>query len=185
MDEEFFPSGRLRRAVSSVDLDWQASLATASSGYVDTRDDVQSRYSAIVDPRLKPWMVHRLRRIDLECFGQSKAWTEDRFLRHNVFVEHKLDLLVGFIAFGYREGNLYIHKIAVDAKCRRDGYGSRLLARVEGIADWHNIKQACVSVDERNLSAQLFFKSHGYKCDSISGGCYNFRKTSCGLTGVR
>lgn len=113
--------------------------------------------------------------IEAEAFVQP--WSEADFCDvlqdpNTVALVAECDtLIVGYILTGWKGGWVRVLSCAVAADYRRRGIGARMIAplvqaRVDG-----QYKGLLVKVSERNLAAQLFFRSCGFTAARILHGC--------------
>ncbi|MBE6426226.1 MAG: GNAT family N-acetyltransferase [Thermoguttaceae bacterium] len=84
-------------------------------------------------------------------------------------VEFRLQI-IGYLIYEMHENALKILNIAVLPEFRRKGVGSQLVARLACFLARHTRQEMQLSVRESNLSAQLFFRSLGFKAVSICRG---------------
>lgn len=74
--------------------------------------------------------------------------------------------VLGFAVFQLGD-TLEIIEMAVDAEFRRCRIGSQIVSALKGRAERKLGRKLTVHVDERNLPAQLFFKSEGFVAKAI------------------
>lgn len=128
------------------------------------------------------WMIRRdmvdVLSIEAECYDAASAWQEEDFLRAlrrrncigmvaEVNVPKRDCQVVGFMVYSLEKTSIYLDNLAVHPRCRRDGVGRAMLAKVQAkLTSFHRNKiVACVR--ETNLAAQLFFRACGYQADKV------------------
>ena len=110
---------------------------------------------------------------EVEREGSELPWEESRFLaalnrpEARIMVAEYGGRVAGFLLYEVLDDGLYIHRLAVRSFFRRRGVASQLFARVYFLLSTG--VQRCVRLDvrESNLSAQLFFRSLGFRAVRI------------------
>ena len=86
--------------------------------------------------------------------------------------------VVGFIVYDNRSMDVaQILALAVNIPNRRQGIGGQLLGRVVRLPR----REIIVTVDERNIDAQLFLRSQGFPAVGIEDGHYIFRRSKASV----
>ena len=126
------------------------------------------------------WMIRRDMERVLEISGDSfmDAWTEEMFIRHlresntiGRVCEHG-ETIVGYCIYVVWRDHIEVANIAVDYEWRRAGAGRCLIQKVIDSGQYNRQrKRVDVVVQERNLGAQLFFRSLGFRAVEVERGC--------------
>ncbi len=141
------------------------------------------------------WMIRRdlpeVLAIEQASFGEE-GWTEEDFLQQlrerNVIgmVAGCSEKIVGYMIYGLHKSRLSVVNLAVDPSYRRQksyetpdsqrtmqgGVGSALVRKLIGKLSGHRRKRLTVLVRERNLGAQLFFRSLGLLAEKLDRRAY-------------
>jgi ribosomal-protein-alanine N-acetyltransferase len=101
---------------------------------------------------------------------------EDFFLclqQQNIYgmVAEYCDKIVGFVIYQLSNEKIHILNFAVVVEMRRQGVGTQIVAKLMR-ALTRKRNRIIVEVRERNLAAQLFFKSCGFKAVTILRNFY-------------
>jgi len=117
------------------------------------------------------WMIRRdmpeVLQTEQESFEYS--WTEEDFLRclrqRNCIgmVAEQGEKVVGFMIYELHKNKLHILNFAVNPGCRRFGVGAQMVAKLISKLSSHRRTRITLEVRETNLSAQLFFRTQGFK----------------------
>jgi ribosomal-protein-alanine N-acetyltransferase len=97
------------------------------------------------------------------------AWTEEDFLRclrqRNCIgmVAEQNEKVVGFMIYELHKTKLHILNFAVQPNFRRTGLGSQMVAKLVSKLSSHRRTRITLEIRETNLSAQLFFRSLGFR----------------------
>lgn len=90
--------------------------------------------------------------------------------------------VVGYVVYQVFKGEYWISNLAIDEDFRRKGIGKAFIDRLKVRLNETDKKRIVFDLRERNLSAQLFLKSQGFKARGIERGffdngedCYQFR----------
>ncbi|MBO5438224.1 MAG: GNAT family N-acetyltransferase [Thermoguttaceae bacterium] len=123
-----------------------------------------------------------MKEIDLDCVYEleqkcsPRPWGPMEFadvLMHSncvgLVVEFRSQI-IGYLIYEMHENTLKILNIAVLSEFRRKGVGSQMVARLACFLARNTRQEMTLSVRESNLSAQLFFRSLGFKAVSINRG---------------
>lgn len=107
--------------------------------------------------------------LDIERASFEFPWSEDDFMvclkQRNCIGMVALceDLVVGSMIYELHKERLHLLNLAVDPACRRNGVGSRLIDKLIGKLSQQRRFAITVEVRESNLTAQMFFRQHGFK----------------------
>ena len=117
------------------------------------------------------WMIRRdmpeVLQTETESFEYS--WTEEDFLRclrqRNCIgmVAEQGEKVVGFMIYELHKSKLHILNFAVHPTWRRTGIGCQMVAKLISKLSSHRRTRITLAVRERNLAAQLFFRSQGFR----------------------
>ena len=126
------------------------------------------------------WMIRRdmpeVMRTERASFEYS--WTEDDFLRclrqRNCIgmVAEQGDTVVGFMIYELHKTRLHLLNFAVHPSARRAGIGAMMVAKLVYKLTSHRRQKITLAVRERNLAAQVFFRSHGFKATRMLRNYY-------------
>jgi [ribosomal protein S18]-alanine N-acetyltransferase len=126
------------------------------------------------------WMIRRdmpqVMRTERASFEYS--WTEDDFLRclrqRNCIgmVAEEDDMVAGFMIYELHKTRLNVLNFAVHPAVRRMGIGGLLIAKLEYKLVSHHRQKITLAVRERNLAAQMFFRSHGFQATKLLRNYY-------------
>src|SRR6516225_6749386 len=126
------------------------------------------------------WMIRRdmpeVLQAEQESFEYS--WTEEDFLRclrqRNCIgmVAEAGEKVVGFMIYELHKSKLHILNFAVSPACRRVGIGNQMVAKLISKLSSHRRTRITLEVRETNLSAQLFFRSQGFKAMKVLRAFY-------------
>lgn len=116
------------------------------------------------------WMIRRdmpeVLQIEQQSFDQ--AWSEEDFLRClrqrnciGMVAEHN-DRVVGFMIYELHKNKLHILNFAVQPRCRRQGVGRQMIAKLVGKLSSHRRTRISLEVRETNLAAQMFFRAQNF-----------------------
>ena len=84
--------------------------------------------------------------------------------------DHKI---VGFMIYELHKARLNILNFAVASEARRQGVGTQMALKLVDKLSQQRRNEILLEVRESNRSAQLFFKSHGFKAVSILRNHYD------------
>lgn len=122
------------------------------------------------------WMIRRdmPQVLDIESSRQLSPWSECDFLRVlrqrnciGMVAEHD-ERVVGYMIYELNKFKLQILNFAVHPEFRRRTVASQMAAKLIGKLSSHRRTKITLNVRESNLSAQLFFRSHGFKAMEIA-----------------
>jgi [ribosomal protein S18]-alanine N-acetyltransferase len=126
------------------------------------------------------WMIRR----DLtdvlaaERASFEYAWTEDDFLQclrqRNCIgmVAETNERVVGFMIYELHAARLHVLNFAVAPAHRRCGIGSLMVAKLLGKMLSHRRAKITLAVRERNLPAQLFFRTQDFRATRVLRNYY-------------
>ena len=126
------------------------------------------------------WMIRRdmpeVLQTEQESFEFS--WTEEDFLRclrqRNCIgmVAEQGEKVVGFMIYELHKNRLHILNFAVHPSWRRLGVGAQMVAKLISKLSSHRRTRITLEVRETNLTAQLFFRSQGFKAVRVLRAFY-------------
>lgn len=143
-------------------LDMEADMSTPTPA--QTRLDVQIR-----------WLIRRdmPEVLEIEKTSFEFPWTEEDFLcclrQRNcigMVAEHD-HRIVGFMIYELHKSKLHILNFAVAGDARRHGVGNQMVLRLIDKLSQQRREEIALEVRERNLDAQLFFKTQGFRAVSV------------------
>jgi [ribosomal protein S18]-alanine N-acetyltransferase len=127
------------------------------------------------------WMIRRdmpeVLQIEQESFEYS--WTEEDFLRclrqRNCIgmVAEQGEKVVGFMIYELHKNKLHILNFAVNPSCRRMGVAGQMTAKLVSKLSSHRRTRITLEVRERNLSAQLFFRTQDFRAVRVLRAFYD------------
>lgn len=127
------------------------------------------------------WLFRRDMPETLEIEGASfeYAWTEEDFLcclrQRNcigMVAEHE-HRIVGFMIYELHKSRLHILNFAVAPWARRSEVGVQMVAKLVDKLSQQRRKEIMLEVRETNLSAQLFFKTLGFRAVRVLRNHYD------------
>lgn len=126
------------------------------------------------------WMIRRdmPEVLGIEQASFQPAWREEEFLRvlrqrNCIGMIAELDeRVVGFMIYELHKHKLQILNFAVHPEFRRAGVGSRMIAKLVGKLSPQRRSKILLYVRETNLSAQLFYRSRGFKAIEVAREYY-------------
>lgn len=126
------------------------------------------------------WMIRRdmpeVMRTERTSF--EYAWTEDDFLRclrqRNCIgmVVELPDRIGGFMVYELHKTRLHLLNFAVHPSVRRTGLGRLMIGKLVFKLTSHRREKITLAVRERNLTAQMFFRAHGFKASRLLRNYY-------------
>lgn len=127
------------------------------------------------------WMVRKDMQAVLDIEGQcfDNPWTYDEFIRclrqRNCIgmVAELEEQVVGFKIFELHKKRLYILDFAVHKDFRRKSVGRAMIGNLVKRLSHQRRNRILLEVREKNLAAQLFFRSVGFRAVSILRGFYD------------
>jgi [ribosomal protein S18]-alanine N-acetyltransferase len=126
------------------------------------------------------WMIRRdmPEVLHTEQGAFEYAWTEEDFLRclrqRNCIgmVAEQGEKVVGFMIYELHKSKLHILNFAVTGGYRRAGVGAQMVSKLISKLSSHRRTRITLEVRETNLSAQLFFRSQGFRAMRVLRGYY-------------
>ena len=126
------------------------------------------------------WMIRRDMPEVLQAEQDSFefAWTEEDFLRclrqRNCIgmVAEQGEKVVGFMIYELHKSKLHILNFAVSPSFRRLGVGGQMVAKLVSKLSSHRRTKITLEVRETNLSAQLFFRTQGFRAMRVLRAYY-------------
>jgi ribosomal-protein-alanine N-acetyltransferase len=141
---------------------------------------------AATSPPLKPhirWMIRRdmpdVLHIEQQCF--EHVWSEDDYIRclrnRNVIgmvAEHQ-ERIVGSMIYELHKSRLHILNFAVHPDFQRQGVGAAMVQKLVGKLSPRqgSRNRIMLEVREKNLPAQLFWRSLGFRAVSVLRDFYD------------
>jgi ribosomal-protein-alanine N-acetyltransferase len=127
------------------------------------------------------WMIRRDMPEVLQTEQESFefAWTEEDFLRclrqRNCIgmVAEQGEKVVGFMIYELHKSKLHILNFAVHPTCRRADVGMQMVTKLISKLSSHRRTRITLEVRERNLAAQLFFRSQGFRAVRVLRSYYD------------
>src|SRR6478735_7028047 len=121
------------------------------------------------------WMIRRdmPEVLQAEQGSFDYSWTEDDFLRclrqRNCIgmVAEIDDRVVGFMIYELHKSRLHILNFAVHPSARRTGIGGQMVSKLQNKLSTHRRQKITLAVRERNLPAQVFFRSFDFKATRV------------------
>lgn len=126
------------------------------------------------------WLIRRdmPEVLDIECESFEFPWSEDDFIRclrqRNCIgmVADLDDKVAGFMVYELHKTRLHILNFAVASTFRRQGIGQTMIAKLASKLSPQRRSRILLEVRETNLSAQLFFRSLGFRAVSVLRSFY-------------
>ncbi len=126
------------------------------------------------------WMIRRdmAEVLQAERGSFEYAWTEEDFLQclrqRNCIgmVAESGDRIVGFMIYELHKNRLHLLNFAVAPGHRRHGIGSQMIAKLIGKLASHRRSKISLAVRERNLAAQIFFRTQDFKATRVLRNYY-------------
>jgi [ribosomal protein S18]-alanine N-acetyltransferase len=127
------------------------------------------------------WMIRRdmpeVLSIERESF--EFPWFEEDFIRClrqrnciGMVAEHA-EHVVGFMIYELHKTRLHILNFAVAAGMRRRSVGKQMIDKLVGKLSSQRRTRISLEVRETNLSAQVFFRQHGFRATSVLRSFYD------------
>ena len=121
------------------------------------------------------WMIRRdmPEVLDIEQEAFEFPWSDDDFTRcmrqRNCIgmVAEIADSIVAFMIYELHRNRLHVLNFAVRRSHRRLGIGTQMMDKLAGKLSPERRDRIVLEVRERNLPAQLFFRSLGYRAISV------------------
>ena len=126
------------------------------------------------------WMIRRDMADVLTAEHQSFdfAWTEEDFLRclrqRNCIgmVAEQNERVIGFMIYELHKNKLHILNFAVGPIHRRHGIGAMMVSKLIGKLSSHRRSKITLAVRERNLAAQVFFRTQDFRATKVLRNYY-------------
>jgi [ribosomal protein S18]-alanine N-acetyltransferase len=126
------------------------------------------------------WMIRRdmPEVLATEQASFEYAWSEEDFLRclrqRNCIgmVAEQGEKVVGFMIYELHKNKLHILNFAVHPGYRRAGVGVQMVNKLVSKLSSHRRTRITLEVRETNLTAQLFFRSQGFKAVKVLRAYY-------------
>jgi [ribosomal protein S18]-alanine N-acetyltransferase len=121
------------------------------------------------------WMIRRdmPASLAIEADSFEFPWCENDFLRClrqrnciGMVAEHN-ERIVGFMIYELHKTRLHILNFAVSSRYRRSGVGAQMVSKLIGKLSTQRRNRILLEIRETNLSAQLFFRSCGFRAVSV------------------
>ncbi len=121
------------------------------------------------------WMIRRdmPEVLHIEQASFEFPWSEDDFIRClrqrnciGMVVEHE-ERVVGFMIYELHKTRLHILNFCAHPDYRRRGTGTQMVEKLIGKLSHRRRTRIMLEVRETNLSAQLFFRSLGFRAVSV------------------
>ncbi|KKS06848.1 MAG: ribosomal-protein-alanine N-acetyltransferase [Candidatus Staskawiczbacteria bacterium RIFOXYD1_FULL_39_28] len=127
------------------------------------------------------WLVrkHLPEVIAIENESFEFSWPENDFLcclrtRRDVGrVVLSEDRVVGFVIYGLYSDFSHVINLAVAPNFRRKGVGSQIITELYASLPWRKRNRIVTEVRERNLAAQLFFRTNGFVAQDVLHNYYD------------
>ncbi|MCA9025832.1 MAG: ribosomal protein S18-alanine N-acetyltransferase [Planctomycetaceae bacterium] len=127
------------------------------------------------------WLIRRdmpeVLRIEQESF--EFPWTEEDFLcclrQRNCIgmVAERDHQIVGFMIYELHKARLNILNFCVAPEFRRQGVGTQMIVRLIDKLSQQRRKEILLEVRERNLDAQMFFKTQSFRAVKVLRSYYD------------
>ncbi len=127
------------------------------------------------------WMIRRdmAEVLDIEREGFEFSWSEEDFIRClrqrnciGMVAEHD-ERVVGFMIYELHRTRLHLLNFAVAEDIRRQRVGTQMLSKLLAKLSAQRRTRIALEVRETNLSAQLFFRSLGFRAVSVLRDFYD------------
>jgi ribosomal-protein-alanine N-acetyltransferase len=121
------------------------------------------------------WMIRRdmPEVLAIEHAGFEFPWGEEEFLRVlrqrnciGMVAEHG-ERVVGFMIYELHKSRLQILNFAVHPEFRRQGVGAQMVTKLVGKLSSHRRTRITLNIRETNVSAQLFYRSRGFRASDV------------------
>jgi [ribosomal protein S18]-alanine N-acetyltransferase len=121
------------------------------------------------------WMIRRdmSEVLDIERQSFEFAWSEEDFLcclrQRNCIgmVAERQERIVGFMIYELLKSQLHVLNFAVAPWARRQSVGAQMVEKLVNKLSQQRRQEICLEVRERNLPAQLFFRSQGLQAHGV------------------
>ncbi len=124
--------------------------------------------------------------LDIDSLAYPSPWEQEEYLRrlrvrNCIGMVAEIDSrVVGAMLYELHDHKLTIERFAVHPDHQRQGIGSQMAAKLKSKITVHRRRRIVVDVRDDNLTAQLFFRSCGFKAkgilrDRYDDGCDEYR----------
>jgi ribosomal-protein-alanine N-acetyltransferase len=126
------------------------------------------------------WMIRRdmPEVLQTEQASFEYSWNEEDFLRclrqRNCIgmVAEQGEKVIGFMIYELHKAKLHILNFAVHPSTRRMGVGAQMVSKLISKLSNHRRTRITLAIRERNLAAQLFFRSQGFRAVRVLRAYY-------------
>ncbi|MGL6097729.1 MAG: ribosomal protein S18-alanine N-acetyltransferase [Fimbriiglobus sp.] len=126
------------------------------------------------------WMIRRdmAEVLYAELHSFDHAWTEDDFLKclrqRNCIgmVAEQSEKIVGFMIYELHKSRLHVLNFAVHPDHRLRGVGRQMVSKLVGKLSSHRRSKVTLAVRERNLDAQVFFRTQAFRATRVLRNYY-------------
>jgi ribosomal-protein-alanine N-acetyltransferase len=80
---------------------------------------------------------------------------------------YSYDKILGFMVYGLYKDRIHLLDFAVSPEYWRKGIGTQMISKLQRELSLQKRSRICLQVPEKNLRAQLFFKSQGFLVSDI------------------
>lgn len=130
------------------------------------------------------WLIRRDMEsvLSIESSSFEFPWSEEDFLEvlrmrnHIGMVIQDKQTVIGYMIYELRPDSLHIVNLAITESYRRAAYGTQMIQKLIGKLSAERRTSLVLEVQESNLSAQLFFKSLGFRAIEIIHDFYEKEK---------
>lgn len=121
------------------------------------------------------WMIRRDMPEVLQIENRSFEfpWSDEDFVRClrqrnciGMVAEHD-ERIVGFMIYELHKNRLHILNLAVRDDMRRRGIGTQMIKKLISKLSYQRRNRIMLEIRETNLTAQLFFRGHGFRAVSL------------------
>jgi [ribosomal protein S18]-alanine N-acetyltransferase len=115
----------------------------------------------------------------IEQASFDDPWSEEMFktfLRQQFAIGMVAEIagsVHGFMLYELHKEHYHLVSLAVQTKCRRLGIGKQMVDKLKAKLSTHRRPKLSLQVQERNLPAQLFFRSQGFLATHIEHKPYD------------
>jgi ribosomal-protein-alanine N-acetyltransferase len=139
-------------------------------------------HPAVVAPVHIRWLIRRdmpeVMSIDMLSF--EHPWREEEFLRFlrqrnciGMIAEPRgQDTVVGFMIYELHKSHLWLERLAVCPRHRRQGIGRQMIGSMIKKLSSHRRRAITIRVRESNLAGQLFFRAQGFAATNVERGWF-------------
>jgi [ribosomal protein S18]-alanine N-acetyltransferase len=121
------------------------------------------------------WLIRRdmPEVLSIEAAAFEYPWDEEDFLvclrQRNCIgmIAEREHEIIGFMVYSLHKSRINLMNIAVDPQFHRSGVGRQMIERLKDKLSQQRRKEISTEVRERNLPAQQFFSSQGFRATRI------------------